>query len=322
MLCDALKRYFTNANLTYFPGARCWSKEAKEEVVCSVAPSLPTQKLTRNSRSKGKVKDKAQHAVILDKTTSEKLYKDVPSYRLVTVATLVDRMKINGSLARQCLAELEEKGIIKPVITHSKMKIYSMAASAALERFPSDANKMQPVPLVVRTKCNEQKDLSLTILRRGDLSDRRPTWLEGVERPKKPGWDALHARCSIGTGIALAYGNGMKDLQTTNPLYPSTSQVKRMSMVSKQCSWIFSCHANVCLLGLCESNGLITGIRQKLQPFELESYASIPPPSIRKRSLCAVMVYMTYLRILEGMNLYSATSDISIVRNIIMCSWS
>lgn len=87
------------------------------------------QKLTYLQRSKGKVKDKAQHAVVLDKTTSEKLYKDVQSYRLVTIATLVDRMKINGSLARQCLADLEEKGIIKPVVTHSKMKIYSMASS-------------------------------------------------------------------------------------------------------------------------------------------------------------------------------------------------
>lgn len=85
-------------------------------------------KLTHFQRSKGKVKDKAQHAVVLDKTTSEKLYKDVQSYRLVTIATLVDRMKINGSLARQCLADLEEKGIIKPVVTHSKMKIYSMPA--------------------------------------------------------------------------------------------------------------------------------------------------------------------------------------------------
>lgn len=79
--------------------------------------------------SKGKVKDKAQHAVLLDKTTSDKLYKDVQSYRLVTIATLVDRLKINGSLARQCLADLEEKGQIKPVVTHSKMKIYSMLQS-------------------------------------------------------------------------------------------------------------------------------------------------------------------------------------------------
>ncbi|KAK1723202.1 ribosomal protein S25 [Colletotrichum acutatum] len=80
---------------------------------------------SKRRRSKGKVKDKAQHAVILDKATSDKLYKDVQSYRLVTVAVLVDRLKINGSLARRCLADLEEKGIIKPVVQHSKMKIYS-----------------------------------------------------------------------------------------------------------------------------------------------------------------------------------------------------
>ncbi|RYO81469.1 hypothetical protein DL766_004057 [Monosporascus sp. MC13-8B] len=81
--------------------------------------------------SKGKVKDKAQHAVLLDKATSDKLYKDVQSYRLVTVATLVDRLKINGSLARRCLKDLEEKGQIKPVVTHSKMKIYTRAVGAS-----------------------------------------------------------------------------------------------------------------------------------------------------------------------------------------------
>ncbi|KAK2735514.1 40s ribosomal protein s25 [Colletotrichum kahawae] len=82
-------------------------------------------------RSKGKVKDKAQHAVILDKSTSDKLYKDVQSYRLVTVAVLVDRLKINGSLARKCLADLEEKGIIKPIVQHSKMKIYTRAVGGS-----------------------------------------------------------------------------------------------------------------------------------------------------------------------------------------------
>ncbi|OTA57876.1 ribosomal protein S25 [Hypoxylon sp. EC38] len=85
----------------------------------------------RFSREYDDVKDKAQHAVLLDKTTSEKLYKDVQSYRLVTVATLVDRLKINGSLARQCLKDLEEKGQIKPVVTHSKMKIYTRAVGAS-----------------------------------------------------------------------------------------------------------------------------------------------------------------------------------------------
>lgn len=75
------------------------------------------------------VKDKAQHAVVLDKTTSEKLYKDVQSYRLITVATLVDRLKINGSLARRALADLEEKGQIKKVVGHSSLNIYSTLSS-------------------------------------------------------------------------------------------------------------------------------------------------------------------------------------------------
>ena len=71
------------------------------------------------------VKDKANHAVVLDKATSDKLYKDVQSYRLITVATLVDRLKINGSLARQALKDLEEKEMIKCVVRHSKLSIYS-----------------------------------------------------------------------------------------------------------------------------------------------------------------------------------------------------
>ena len=75
------------------------------------------------------VKDKAQHAVILDKATSDKLYKDVQSYRLITVATLVDRLKINGSLARRCLADLEEKGQIKKIVGHSKLQIYSTCST-------------------------------------------------------------------------------------------------------------------------------------------------------------------------------------------------
>ncbi|EAW07202.1 40S ribosomal protein eS25 [Aspergillus clavatus NRRL 1] len=80
--------------------------------------------------SKGKVKDKAQHAVVLEKQTAERLQKDVQSYRLITVATLVDRLKINGSLARQALADLEEKGQIKKVVGHSKMTIYTRAVAA------------------------------------------------------------------------------------------------------------------------------------------------------------------------------------------------
>ncbi|KAL1988802.1 hypothetical protein VTN96DRAFT_7686 [Rasamsonia emersonii] len=98
-----------------------------------MAPAATTTsggKKQKKKWSKGKVKDKANHAVVLDKATSEKLYKDVQSYRLITVATLVDRLKINGSLARKALAELEEKGQIKKVVGHSKLNIYTRAVTA------------------------------------------------------------------------------------------------------------------------------------------------------------------------------------------------
>merc|ERR1712224_53137 len=78
-----------------------------------MAPAAAGAKKGKKKWSKGKVKDKAQHAVVLDKQTNERLNKDVQSYRLITVAVLVDRLKINGSLARKALSELEEKGVIR-----------------------------------------------------------------------------------------------------------------------------------------------------------------------------------------------------------------
>jgi small subunit ribosomal protein S25e len=62
---------------------------------------------------------------VLDKATAEKLQKDVQSYRLITVAVLVDRLKINGSVAREALADLEEKGLIKKVVSHARMRVWS-----------------------------------------------------------------------------------------------------------------------------------------------------------------------------------------------------
>ncbi|KAI9709112.1 MAG: 40S ribosomal protein S25 [Bogoriella megaspora] len=90
-----------------------------------MAPAATGGKKQKKKWSKGKVKDKAQHAVVLDKTTSDKLQKDVQSYRLITVAILVDRLKINGSLARKALKDLEEQGVIKKVVGHSRGSIYT-----------------------------------------------------------------------------------------------------------------------------------------------------------------------------------------------------
>jgi len=71
------------------------------------------------------VKDKSNHAVILEKATADRLNKEVTSYRLITVATLVDRMKINGSVARRALKDLEDRGVIRKVVSHARLTVYS-----------------------------------------------------------------------------------------------------------------------------------------------------------------------------------------------------
>lgn len=60
--------------------------------------------------SKGKVRDKLNNQVLFDKGTYEKLYKEVPQYKLITPAVVSERLKVRGSLARRALIELREKG--------------------------------------------------------------------------------------------------------------------------------------------------------------------------------------------------------------------
>lgn len=60
--------------------------------------------------SKGKVRDKLNNQVLFDKATYDKLYKEVPSYKLITPSVVSERLKVRGSLARRALIELQQKG--------------------------------------------------------------------------------------------------------------------------------------------------------------------------------------------------------------------
>lgn len=77
--------------------------------------------------SKGKVRDKLNNLALFDKVTYDKLYKEVPSYKLITPAVVCERLKIRGSLARRALDELESKGLIKCLLKHHAQKIYTRA---------------------------------------------------------------------------------------------------------------------------------------------------------------------------------------------------
>ncbi|CAO1625473.1 unnamed protein product [Jaminaea pallidilutea] len=80
--------------------------------------------------SKGKVKDKAQNMVVLDKPTYDKILKEVPTYKMISQSVLIDRMKINGSLARVAIRHLEREGQIKKVIHHHGQMVYTRAGTS------------------------------------------------------------------------------------------------------------------------------------------------------------------------------------------------
>ena len=75
--------------------------------------------------SKGKVKDKAQHAVTPDKALFDRIVKEVPTFRFISQSILIERLRVNGSLARIAIRHLEKEGSIKRIVHHHGQLIYS-----------------------------------------------------------------------------------------------------------------------------------------------------------------------------------------------------
>merc|ERR1712198_481092 len=87
-------------------------------------------KAKKKKWSKGKVRDKLNNLVLFDKATYDKLYKEVPSYKLITPSAVSGRLKVRGSLARFALIELEQKGLIRLVDKHHAQFIYTRNTKA------------------------------------------------------------------------------------------------------------------------------------------------------------------------------------------------
>ncbi|KAL7334914.1 40S ribosomal protein S25 [Mucor circinelloides] len=99
---------------------------AKKDVAGKPSSSSGGKKAKKKWSAK-KVKDKANNLVILDKPTYDRLFKEVPTYKLISQSVLVDRLKLNGSLARIAIRELEAQGLIKAISRHHSQVIYTRA---------------------------------------------------------------------------------------------------------------------------------------------------------------------------------------------------
>jgi len=81
--------------------------------------------------SKGRVREKAQNMVLFDQPTYDRLLAEVPKMKLISPSVLVERFKVNGSLARAAIKDLVKKNLIKGVVVHSKQGVYTRAVGAA-----------------------------------------------------------------------------------------------------------------------------------------------------------------------------------------------
>ncbi|PVV02592.1 hypothetical protein BB560_002951, partial [Smittium megazygosporum] len=106
-----------------------------------VPPAVKSSSKSKKKWSKGKSKDKVNNAITFDNNTLEKLKKEIPAYKLITPSVLVERLRINGSLARKALRDLEKLGSIKLISAHRSQMIYTRAvassATTATEETPA-----------------------------------------------------------------------------------------------------------------------------------------------------------------------------------------
>ncbi|KAJ3402823.1 40S ribosomal protein S25 [Chytriomyces hyalinus] len=113
------------AVVTVFLGSE--ERPPKQDKASKIAKAMAGGKAKKKKWSKGRTKDKANNAVVFDKLTYDKLFKEVPTYKLITPSVLVDRLRINGSLARVAVRDLAAKGLIKPIVISKKQMIYTRA---------------------------------------------------------------------------------------------------------------------------------------------------------------------------------------------------
>merc|ERR1712194_462077 len=79
--------------------------------------------------SKGKSRDKVDNKVLFTKEQYERLNSEVPKMKLITVSSVVEKLKISGGLARRALKVLAEEGTIRPVLLSRAQRIYTRAVA-------------------------------------------------------------------------------------------------------------------------------------------------------------------------------------------------
>merc|ERR1711976_690459 len=87
--------------------------------------------------TKTKVKDKLNNEVFLDQGRFNKICTEMPKILVITRSAVMEKFKVNGSVARRLLRHLAGTGDIRPVgdVTRSDFSLYTGSkAKSALEK--------------------------------------------------------------------------------------------------------------------------------------------------------------------------------------------
>eukprot|EP01041_Mallomonas_annulata_P004265 gene4265-8488_t len=90
-----------------------------------LAAALAGGKSKKKKWNKGKMREKMNAKVLFDEDGWNRLLAEVPKMKLVTPSALVERLKVNGALARAACRYLVEEGKIAAVTEHHAQKIYT-----------------------------------------------------------------------------------------------------------------------------------------------------------------------------------------------------
>ena len=90
-----------------------------------MAAAMAGGKGKKKKWNKGKSRDKVDNKVLFSKEQFDRLNSEVPKMKLITVSSVVEKLKISGGLARRALRELAEEGKIRPILLSQRQLIYT-----------------------------------------------------------------------------------------------------------------------------------------------------------------------------------------------------
>merc|ERR1712029_1145861 len=135
-------------------------------------------KAKKKKWSKGKSRDKLNNLVLFDKNTYDKLYKEVPSYKLITPSIVSERLKVRGSLAKRALEEMASKGVVKLVSAHRSQIIYTRVTKDNEDDAPEEESWWKsPRSNRRRERRKRRQRLRLLLLRPSKMSPFLPIFI-------------------------------------------------------------------------------------------------------------------------------------------------